>query len=966
LGSDTSIAVSVINAHRLSENSAARKPLHLAKDVEDGSPIDAGDIVGRDHERRLLSGLVDSLNASGGAAVIFGEPGMGKTSLLGFVADYARRQDVSVHMLRGIESEAVLPCAAITDLLRPLQEQLTALPSIQREALEVRLALSAGPPHGPLAACAGTLGVLAAAADQRSLVILVDDFQWLDSESAQILQFVTRRLAGERLAMVLAMRAEPGTAPPETGLPTLSLAGLSAEECTRMADAMGVTLTPQAVASLVESTGGNPLAVVERLRPGAGAWANDWWPRQPSRGLHKSLERSWGRLFNELPDEARRAIFVVAADHDTGGRHTVVALEILGLPLSSLEPAERLGLVACTADGIGLRHPLLRSLVLTRTSLADRVSAYRALAGAADGYSRSWYLAAAAIGPDEEVAGALVAAADEARQRNGLRASARTLRRAAELTSDPRMRAERLRQAAHDAHLAGDSSSAVAWCEQALRYRDDSRFAVDVHRVAGGALTWMGEPRRALELMTAAAARVRPHDPVRAAEMLAEATGPAIMQGDVHLAHDLAEQVESILEHSLEAAASATPTALAMVAEAFSISGDIDRAALYLRRAAEFPASSKMTADLHGAAFHAQGLAWSERYSEARNQLTTLLHAVRRLGSPTMLAFTLAISAEIGWWNGQWTTAYADATEALQWATENGQLGLLAYGLSMLARIEAARGDRELCAARIDRAQREVEPRGVGSVPVYNYSLGLAALGAGELYDAGERLQQAKELALHQGINNPNVFPIAGDLAETLARAGESDRCTQILNWLDERAKATGLTYPRAAAYRSQGILADKPEEAQRLFAESFAALDEVGPVPFEQGRTLLCSGEALRRNRRPAAARVPLNQAIHIFDGLGARPWAARARAELAAAGVKDQGVMTTAVKPIKLKELSPQELQVARIAALGQNNIEVAAALFVSRKTVEAHLTRVYRKLGIRSRTQLARILLANGITD
>jgi tetratricopeptide (TPR) repeat protein len=533
----------------------------------------------------------------------------------------------------------------------------------RREALEVCLALSGGPAHGPLAACAGTLGVLAAAADQRPLIVLIDDFQWLDSESTQVLQFVARRLAGERLGMVFAVRAEPGTAPPDTGLPMLTLAGLSTEECARIASATGVTLTPAALASLVEATGGNPLAFVERLRVSAGSWVNDWWPSLQARGLDKSLERSWGRLFDRLPNEARTAMFVVAADHDTGGRHTTMALDTLGLSLSSLEPAERLGLVACTAGGIGLRHPLLRSVVLTRTPLADRVSAYRALAEAADGYSRSWYLAAAAIGPDEEVAGALVAAADEARQRNGLRASAQTLHRAAELTANPGMRAERLLQAAHDAHLAGDSSSAVAWCEQALRYRDDSSFAVDVQRVSGRVLTSLGEPKRALELMTEAAARALPNDPVRAAEILAEATGPAIMQGEMHLVRKLAEQVERICENSPDAAAIATSTALTMVAGAFAISGEIARAAAYLRRASDLPPSSNKTPELHGAAFHAQSLGWAERYAEARHQLTTLLHTARRLGSPTILAFALAISAR---------NRLVERPVDLTWATRSG------------------------------------------------------------------------------------------------------------------------------------------------------------------------------------------------------------------------------------------------------------------------------------------------------
>jgi DNA-binding CsgD family transcriptional regulator len=954
-------AVSVTELPRPGESPVAREPHHRAKTFKDGYLDDAGAMVGREHERHLLGGLVESLDVGGAAVVIHGEPGMGKTALLGFVADCARRRDVRVLTARGIESEAVLPFAGITDLFWPLQEHFATLPAIQREALEVCLALSAGPPRGPLAACVGALGVLTAAASQSPLVILVDDFQWLDAESAQILLFVARRLSDESLAMVLAVRAEPDVAMPDTGLPILSLTGLSTEECAQLAKAMKVTLSPQKLASLVGSTGGNPLAVVERLRVAdAGRW-------EEGTGLHHSLERTWGRLFDQLPDDARTALFVVVADQDAEGRHTVQALKSLDPSLASLGPVERLGLVASSADAIRLRHPLLRPVVLARTPLAARLEGYRALAEIADGYSRSWYLAAAAIGPDEVAATALVAAAGEARQRNRLRASALTLHRAAELTSNPSVRAERLLQAAHDAHLAGDSRSAVTWCEQALGYRGDPSFAVDVQRVAGGALTWMGRPRRALELMTAAAAEARPKHPVRTAEILAEAIAPALMQGQVHQVRGLAEEVECIWEQSLEAAAAASPTALAMVAEAFSLSGDIDRAAPYLRRAADFPSSFNIMAELQGAAFYAQSLGWAERYSEARNHLTTLLRAARRLASPPILAFALAISAEIGWWSGQWTTAYAEATEALQRATENGQPGLLGYGLSMLARIDAARGDRKSCQAQVDRVRREVEAQGVGSMDVYNYAaLGLAALSAGDLSDAAVNLQQAWGLGSRQGMNNPNVVPMAGDLAEALARVDEKHRCIQILHWLDERAQATGLAYPQVVACRARGILAADAEEAQALFAASAAALERVGPVPFEGARTLLCSGEALRRNRRPVAAREPLHEALILFESLGARPWAARTRAELAASGVKDQRVTESVARPNQLQMLSPQELQVARIAGRGQNNVEVAAALFVSRKTVEAHLTRVYRKLGIRSRTELARILIANGIAD
>jgi DNA-binding CsgD family transcriptional regulator len=403
------------------------------------------------------------------------------------------------------------------------------------------------------------------------------------------------------------------------------------------------------------------------------------------------------------------------------------------------------------------------------------------------------------------------------------------------------------------------------------------------------------------------------------------------------------------------------------VAQAFSLSGDVDRTASYLRRAEELLSLSNPMDDLLGVGFLGLTLSQCERYSEARHHQLTLLQAARRLGSPTILSFALCLSGEIGWWSGQWTTAYADATEALQWSSENGQPGLVGHSLSMLDRLEAARGDRASCEAHVNRGQREVEPRGVRSMQVHSLAaLGLAALSMGDMAEAAAKLQQSWDLACRFGVGNPDVVPVAGDLAEALARTGENGRCAQVLDWLEERANLTGLAYPRAVAWRARGILATDTDHAQELFVKSLSVLGDVGPIPFEQGRTLLCAGEALRRDRRPAAAREPLNRALAVFEHLGARPWAARASAELAASGVRDRRLTVAAARPASLEELSPQELQVARIAGRGQNNSEVAAALFVSRKTVEAHLTRVYRKLGIRSRTELARILLANGIAE
>jgi DNA-binding NarL/FixJ family response regulator len=307
---------------------------------------------------------------------------------------------------------------------------------------------------------------------------------------------------------------------------------------------------------------------------------------------------------------------------------------------------------------------------------------------------------------------------------------------------------------------------------------------------------------------------------------------------------------------------------------------------------------------------------------------------------------------------GRWASAHADATEALQRAEEISQPGLIGQALAQLSRIAAARGDRERCDEYMERARQEVEPYGVGGLAVHDAAaLGLCALSRGDLTTAIDHLERAWDTAQAAGLGNPNVVPFAGDLAEALARAGAAGRAREVLAWLHERADATGLVHPQAAAARARGILARDPAEAEACFATAHAAHARQ-PMPFEQARTLLCQGEALRRSRRPAASRAPLRHALTIFTSLDARPWAARAMTELDATGAR-AGTPNTATASA-LNSLSPQELQVARAVGRGLNNVETAAALFVSRKTVEAHLTRAYRKLGIRSRTGLTRLLV------
>ena len=912
-----------------------------------------GRLVGRARERRLLDGLVESVEGGGVAVVIAGEAGVGKTALLTHVAGVASRRGLRVLAARGEESEAVLAFATLTDLLPPLREKFGELPPAQRQALEVCLALSSGPAAGPLAACAGALGVLASAADEQPLAVLVDDFQWVDPESRQVLLFAARRLAAERIVMLLAVRDEPGIQPSGRGLPVLRIGGLSVTECAELARGMGADISGSALRSLVELTDGNPLAVLENL-DGATEGLGAFEPGRLTLGV--ALEHAWGRVFEELPEDTRHALFVVATDAVGGGHHVEAALDTLRLSLGSLAPAERRGLVRTVDGQIQLRHPLMRPVVVGRTPLWARAAACRALAAVAGGHLRAWYLAAAATGPDDATAEALTAAAADARQRHGYGASARTWRRAAELTADHGMRAGRLLRAAADAYLAGDSAAAVAWCQEALAHCHCPVFAAEAELILGRARTWAGDPLHAFDGLVRAAAAIRLVNPAGAAALLAEATLPAAMTGRVHLARQVAEQVEELWEDSSlgAAGAGASLTVLAMVAEAFVAAGELDRAARYRLLAAPMLESADLAAEHQGAAVLAQAEIWAERYEQSRLCLGAVVETGRRVGAPAILSLGLGLSGELGWWTGRWDSAYADATEALQWAEEMNQVGLIGHALSQLSRITAARGDHERCQEHVERAGRDVEPHGVGCLAVCSpAALGLCALSRGDLMTAIDHLECAWDAAQAAGLGNPNVVPFAGDLAEALARAGAAERAEQVLAWLQDRADATGLVYPRAAAERARGILADDPAEAEAWFARARSAYQRQ-MVPFEQARTLLCAGEALRRARHPAASRQPLRHALTIFNRLGAQPWAAKAMTELAATGARNHTSISA------MDSLSPQELQVARAVGRGLNNIEAAAALFISRKTVEAHLTRVYRKLGIRSRTELTRLIV------
>jgi hypothetical protein len=512
-----------------------------------GSPCPAGLFVGRERERRLLSALAGSVSATGGGGQIVGEAGIGKTSLLAQVArDVTAHGQVGVVWLHGIESEAVLPFAAAADLLTPFRDRFAGLPATQRQSLEVSLALDAGPAPNTLAACSGALGVLAAAGDERPLLVLVDDLQWVDPESAQLLVFAARRLAPERVVMLFASRTEPGVPLVAPDLSTVALQGLSAAECRELVDRRRLRVPTALLHGVVQATGGNPLALLETLARDDvtdGDRAGGRLERRVSVG--GSVRRSWTHVLRRLPEATRQALFVVAACRAAGMAELEQSLAGVSRSLADLEPAEDTGLVRIDGDGIALRHPLLRRVLVDGTPIAFRLEVYRALARLGPPELQVWYLSQTVDGPDDDVADQLVTAARDVRRRSGYSAALRLSRRAAELTADPGQRAERLLEAATDAQLAGDSPSAAAWSGQALRLRGDPAFTVAASLVQGRALAWAGRPGRGYEALVQAARRTAESDPASAAELYAEAMASAVMTGDVHRARAAARRSQA-------------------------------------------------------------------------------------------------------------------------------------------------------------------------------------------------------------------------------------------------------------------------------------------------------------------------------------------------------------------------------------------------------------------------------------
>jgi DNA-binding CsgD family transcriptional regulator len=908
-------------------------------------------VLGRAPERGRIEALVAGARGGrGGVLVLRGEAGAGKSALLAWARGRAAGE-MGLLLAQGTESEAELGFSGLFDLLRPALGRLAALPDPQAAALRGAFAL--GPPGGDrLAVHLAALGLLAAHAERHGPQLgLVDDAHWLDVPSQDALAFCARRLRDDPVALLVAMREEEPGGGALRALPALAIGPLDGDAAAALLRRSAPEpLAPAVEARLLEACAGHPLALVEvqaLLTPAQRRGAEPLPDPLPAGAW---LRQAWIRRLDALSPEARGAVELLAAS-DTGA-FTVLdgALRAMGAGFAALEEAEAALLVEIGEDRVAFRHPLVRSVIQEATAPRGRRAAHRALAAASRGERRAWHLAGAALGPDAEAATALAEVGGRLRDRADPVGASRALERAADLTADPRLRVDRLLAAAGQAHLAFRPEAALALLDRAAEAGADALQRADAERLRARILIWQGELAAAHRGLIDAADSVLRRDPGRATGALADAALVLLMAGRTREGMAAARRAWEVSDAAGPEARMAARASLgwALILRGFWRAG-------YPLVAAAAGAPADLTGARDPVNLARECAIWVEDWETAEAVLPRLVAETRAAGAVGALAYPLGCLADLEFRTGRWAAALAHAAEAVQVAEVTGQRP--GFALAKLARIEAARGDEAACRAHAAALAETARTRGFESLEAYGCSaVGALELAAGRPAEAAAALRRAARLAAWGGMEEPAVDLFGPDLVEALARAGDARGAAAALRAFAEQAERVGRSWPRAALARCRGLIA-----AEGGFDGHFAEAERRlagAPMPFERARTALAHGERLRRARRRREARLRLGAALEAFDELGAAAWAERARAELRVSGARARGRREPAGD-----ELTAQELTVAQAVVEGATNREVAARLFVSPKTVEGHLGHIYRKLGVRSRTQLAARMRAAG---
>lgn len=905
------------------------------------------DLVGRDRERAVLDRLLQDAGAgNGGVLVLHGEPGVGKTALL----EYAVEQGDGFQIARtsGVEGEMELPFASAQQLCAPFTALIDRLPEPQGEALRVAFGIAGGPAPSPFFVGLAVLGLLSEAAEDRPLLVVVDDAQWLDSASEAGFAFVARRLLAEKIALVIASRTVGEAL---NRLPDLGVEPLGPRDARALlGSVLPAPLDDRVLDRVIDETRGNPLALIELPRGLTSAQLAGGFGLPGAVPLTASIEESFKRRWAGLPDDARRLLLIAASDPVGDPELVRRAAQLLDIPETAAEAIESEDLLSF-GSRVTFRHPLVRSAVYRAAGPKDRREIHSVLADATDREvdpdRHAWHRAQAATSPDEAVAADLERSASRAQARGGFAAAAAFLERSAALTPEHSRRGQRTLAAAQTTFEAGaldDSLALLDTAEAATIGDDDARARVHLLRAQIAFASRRGSD--AAPLLLGAARELERVDSALARATYLEALAAAFFAGRLAPPDgDVVAVSEAALTGPPMPAAPA-PSDLLLQGLAVRYTAGLPAAAPTIKAALDaFQHNPDLPPTEMRWLWFASWIAlhmWDDATWEAL--ATRHLELVRQTGALSALPFALTNVSGAYAFLGELRTADALEVE-LKAATEATGIAEAPYGTLSLAALRGREAEfSDLLRSVVSGAQA----RGEGlALTVSEFVSGALYNGLGR-YEAAFAAAESAELYYMEG---PAIWALT-ELIEAAVRTDQHERASRAFALVQESTSAADTDWGLGIEAR-MGALLSEGAEAEALYEEAIARLGRTS-IRVQLARTHLLYGEWLRRERRRLDAREQLRIAHELFSDFGVDAFAERARVELEAAGEHARKR-----SPDTLDELTAQETQISRLVAEGLTNREIAARLFISPSTVEYHLRKVFRKLDVKSRTQLARRL-------
>src|SRR4051794_35601143 len=901
-------------------------------------------LLGRGREREIIDRLLANLRSGqSGVLVIRGDAGIGKTALLQYAAREA--PDFRIADIAGVESEMELPFAGVHQLCAPMFERLDALPEPQRNALSVALGLRSGTAPDRFLVALAVLGLLSAVADERPLLCLVEDAQWLDDASGQVLGFVARRLLAESVAIVFAVR-EPNTKRAFDGLREVPLAGLDEEHARDLlTGATPGRLDDQIRDRIVAETGGNPLALLELPRSMSSAELAGGFDLPATADLPGHIEEHYLRRIDALPESSRQLVLLAAAEPVGDATVAWRAADFLEIERSALAAATEANLLEIGAQ-VRFRHPLVRSAVYRAATDRERQAVHGALADATDRVlepdRHAWHRAQAAPGPDEDLAVELEQSAGRAQARGGFAAAAALLTRAADLTIDGTLRAERMLAAAQlnlqagafDAALGLLASAEAGPLDELGRARVDllhASLAFAQNRGSDAPLLLL-EAARTLETLDARLAR----------DTYLDAWSAALFAGGLARAGSLRD-VSRAAKSAPRPAHPPRPSDLLLDGLATVFTDGRSAAAPLLQRAVTAFAGSTASAEevLRWGWLATVAAVYVWDYDACLAAAMREVEVARDSGALEVLAVGLNILSQALCLGGDYAGAALLIAEAEAVTAATGTL-VGPYGALVLA---GFRGHEAEASALIDATIEEATPGGQGTaVQFAHFAKAVVMNGLG-------RYSEALPSALAAIDETPELVVAIwarSEVIEAASRTHENEVGARALAELAEETQGSAATWALGMLARGRALLS-QGEQADRLYRDAIDQLTRTQLRP-DLARAHLLYGEWLRRGGRRKDAREQLRIAHAMLTEMGMAAFAERARRELLATGETVRRRQTET-----RDELTPQELQIARLARDGLSNPEIGARLFLSPRTVEWHLHKVFAKVGIRSRREL-----------